>query len=84
MYGIQIIIDGQPTVRTKFTHTYSYDPILQWRGSDEANGTVTHGCMAATGVEAERLIIRTAVVGAPPAGGRSTLRRLVLVDRNHP
>lgn len=40
MYGIQIIIDGKETVRTKFTHPYNYDPILQWRGPDEANGTV--------------------------------------------
>lgn len=40
MYGIQIIIDGKETVRTKFTHPYSYDPILQWRGSEVANGTV--------------------------------------------
>ena len=30
MYGIQITIDGQPLGKTKFTHPYSYDPILQW------------------------------------------------------
>ena len=36
-----IYVDGANSgVRTKSSHPYSYDPILQWQGDAEPNGTV--------------------------------------------
>lgn len=33
-------LEEQREVRTKFTHPYSYDPIVQWVGSIQPNNTV--------------------------------------------
>jgi hypothetical protein len=31
--------DGRPVRKTKYTHPYSYDPFVVWRGEGEANGS---------------------------------------------
>lgn len=32
--------NGEPVARTKYTHPYSYDPFVIWKGAGKANGTV--------------------------------------------
>jgi hypothetical protein len=46
----------------------------------EPHAAVTEKCMATTGVEAERLVIRSTVVGAPRTSTGTTFGSFVLVD----
>ena len=37
---MNLIYGQEPGARSKLTHPYNYDPILQWKGSGEPTGTV--------------------------------------------
>lgn len=40
VYGRFIGEDGRPVQKTKYTHPYSYDPFVLWKGKGDANGSV--------------------------------------------